>query len=70
VHPSYKYVAKSISMIPGDFSDLMRDQKELIDIPIDYLGIYDINPNKIVPSDDKIKDIQEIFVKIKNESKE
>jgi hypothetical protein len=57
-------------MIPGDFSDLMRDQKELIDIPIDYLGIYDINPNKVVPSDDKIKDIQEIFVKVKNESKE
>jgi len=33
------------------------NQKELLDFPIDFLKIYNIDPNKIMPTDEKIMDI-------------
>lgn len=41
-----------------------KNQRKLIDKPIDFLKIYGINPQEVMPSDEKIKEIREKLQKL------
>lgn len=42
--------------------EINPNQRELIDVPIDFLKIYNINPKKVIPSDKEIKKIRERLI--------
>lgn len=58
-----KLVFKEVENDPSKPTAIGPNQRKLLDNPIDFLKIYNIDPKKVIPSDKKIKEIQEKFKK-------
>ncbi|MBU4298871.1 hypothetical protein KJ636_02415 [Patescibacteria group bacterium] len=66
-NPNWSEIVKEIAKLsfkkpendPSKPTAIGPDQLKLIDKPIDFLKTYNINPEKVMPSDEKIKEIRE-----------
>ncbi len=47
----------------------MRTDSKLIDVPIDFLKVYKIDSSRVIPSDEKIKDIRKLIRGINKKNK-
>ncbi len=68
-NPDWSEIVKEISKLsfkevenaPSKPTAIGPNQRKLIDKPIDFLKTYNIDPQKVIPADEKIKEIRERF---------
>lgn len=71
-NPNWPEIIKEISRLvfkkpedaPEKPVEIGPNQRKLLDFPIDFLKIYQINPEKVIPSDEKIKEIREKLARV------